>query len=120
MKPLIWLIHLVGKLIFCQGSIHVLIFILVLHPLDLFPDWYVLNSWFSSKSDLLANGKMVFGPFLGQVLSYFIVQVQSLPRMIILDEIGKQVLLYLVWKFFQRFSFLGLLVYLCSILLLIS
>lgn len=75
-----------------RGCIHVLIFILVLQPLDLFLDWYVL-SLFSYHLLLLSLGTCFSDSarFPCMRVTNFSMQVQSLPRMIIKDEIGKQV-----------------------------
>jgi hypothetical protein len=78
----------VGNWMFCHGSIFVLISFLVPQRLDLFLDWYVylsirLLQLILFKCLCYCSGKALLN-------SYFL-QVQSLPRMIIMDEIGKQV-----------------------------
>lgn len=78
---------------FCHGIMFALISILVRQHLDLFPDWYVYSYLPSLLTSIWLVSSVSF-------LNFNSMQVQSLPRMIITDEIGKQVIVNAYWMIF--------------------
>lgn len=75
-----------------HGDIHVSIFIHARLLLALFLDWYMLLIYFVIISlDLELEKMIIWLVSSNSGHDIIVLQVQSLPRMIIMDEIGKQV-----------------------------